>query len=286
MTGREKEYIVLCDESDQRGEYYSNFFGGVIVGGSVWQEVSERLEAAKKGAGIESEVKWSKVSPYDVARYERLIEEFFKVLAEGHVRMRVMFRQNIHEAVNLTVEHYKAEYFILYYQFLKHGFGLRHMPTHPDGVRLRFYLDQLPDQSREKLAQFRGFIAGLSYDAYIRRTGLTIDESDITEVDSKKHILLQCADAVLGSMAFRLNEKHKAIPEGKKRRGKRTVAKERLYKFIRSEVCRVTDKPHFNIGMSTSVSEYPDGRWSDPYLHWRFIPKDHEIASGRGKRAK
>ena len=100
------------------------------------------------------------------------------------------------------------------------------MPTHPDGVRLRFYLDQLPDQIREKLAQFRGFIAGLSDNPRVCRIGLTIEERDIAEVDSKQHILLQCADVVLGSMSFRLNEKHKAIPEGKKLRGKRTVAKE------------------------------------------------------------
>ena len=25
----EKEYIIFCDESDKRGKYYSNFYGGV-----------------------------------------------------------------------------------------------------------------------------------------------------------------------------------------------------------------------------------------------------------------
>ena len=170
----EKEYIILCDESDQRGDFYSNFFGGVIVGGSALNSVSTHLEAAKSEAGIRSEVKWSKVSSYDVESYKCLIKEFFNVMAEGLVRMRIMFRQNIHEAINLTAEHYKAEYFLLYYQFLKHGFGLQHMPVHENGARLRFYLDQLPDQSREKLAQFRGSIAGLSYNSHIHRVGLKL----------------------------------------------------------------------------------------------------------------
>lgn len=149
------------------------------------------------------------------------------------------------------------------------------MPHHPDGVRLRFYLDQLPDQSKEKLAQFRGYISGLSQNAYIRKVGLSISEEDIAEVDSKKHVLLQCADVVLGSLSFRLNEKHRSIPAGMKRRGKRTIAKEHLYKYILSHIRRVTGKNSFNIGISTGLSSDLQSQWSDPYLHWRFVPKDH-----------
>lgn len=282
----EKEYIILCDESDQKGPFFSNFYGGVIVGGSVWQSASERLEDAKAKAGIQSEVKWSKVSPHDVDRYEPLIQEFFDLIAEGMVRMRVMFRQNIHQPINLTQDHTKNEYFILYYHFLKHGFGLSYMPPHPSGVRLRFYLDQLPDQSKEKLAQFRGYISGLSSNPHIRRAGLSIGKEDITQVDSKDHILLQCADVVLGSISFRLNEKHKAIPAGKKRRGKRTLAKERLYKFILKQIKRVTGKDSFNIGITTGLTSGIQGRWTEAYLHWRFVPKDHLYDKNRGKRHK
>ena len=28
----EKEYLVFCDESDASGRFYSNFYGGVLVG--------------------------------------------------------------------------------------------------------------------------------------------------------------------------------------------------------------------------------------------------------------
>jgi hypothetical protein len=31
----EKEYIIFCDESDASGKYYSNFYGGVLVGSSL-----------------------------------------------------------------------------------------------------------------------------------------------------------------------------------------------------------------------------------------------------------
>jgi hypothetical protein len=73
-------------------------------------------------------------------------------------------------------------------------------------------------------------------------------------------------------MAFRLNDLHLAMPKGRKRRGARTIAKEKLYKHIRSHIIRL--KPHFNIGITTGGS--PADRWSHPYRHWAFVPKDHE----------
>ncbi len=29
---RDREYIIFCDESDKKGRFYSNFYGGVMVG--------------------------------------------------------------------------------------------------------------------------------------------------------------------------------------------------------------------------------------------------------------
>jgi len=94
------------------------------------------------------------------------------------------------------------------------------------------------------------------------------------EVDSKKHILLQCLDVVLGAMAFRLNQKHKEIPEGKRQLGRRTVAKETLYKHVLSHIKDMY--PNFDIGKSTSMENEED-TWLYEYRHWRFLPKNHEI---------
>ena len=41
LMRQEKEYVVFCDESDSKGEYFSNFYGGVLVGGSRLQAISE-----------------------------------------------------------------------------------------------------------------------------------------------------------------------------------------------------------------------------------------------------
>lgn len=236
----EKEYIVFCDEFDKQGKYFSNFYGGVIVGSSKLDLVVARLNEAKKNAGIESEVKWEKTSPYDVDRYQQLMHVYFNEIEQGNLRTRIMFRANSLVPHGLSPQQQRDEYYLLYYQFLKHGFGFISMPQHPEGVNLRIYLDKLPNQSKERISQFKGYIAALADNYNLRHAGLKMKHENIAEVDSKKHILLQCTDVVLGSIAFRLNDKHKAIPKGSKRRGKRTVAKETLYKALRREICRVT----------------------------------------------
>lgn len=280
----ESEYTIYCDESEKKGAFFSNFYGGAIIGASQIDRVNNLLHEAKLDADIRSEIKWEKIGPHELPRYCSFIKNFFNEIESGVIKMRVMFTQNIHIPVNLTPEQRRNEYFNLYYQFLKHGFGLAHMPEHPNGAKVRFYLDKLPNQSKERIQQFKGYIEALASNYQLRKSNIRIQQDDIAEIDSKKHILLQCVDLVLGSIPFRLNEKHKAKPEGQKRRGKRTIAKEKMYEFIRSEICRVTQKKNFNIGISTGISEYPSGRWQDPYLHWRFVPSNHQLDKNLGKK--
>ena len=160
-------------------------------------------------------------------------------------------------------------YYKLYYQFLKHAFGFQYMPELPEGTRLRLFLDQLP-HTQEKAAQFKGYIAALPNNAKLRAKKLKLDQSHITEIDSKEYVLLQCVDIILGAMAFRFNEKNLVKPEGKRTRGKRTIAKEKLYKVILKEIR--TLKPHFHPKLSTASEPRYEGRWSMPYRHWLFEP--------------
>lgn len=71
-------------------------------------------------------------------------------------------------------------------------------------------------------------------------------------------------------MHFRLNKLNRAIPEGKTRRGKKTIAKEKLYNAILEEI--QTIHPRFNIGVSTGARNYAYPYWESPYEHWCFIP--------------
>lgn len=277
----EKEYTIFCDESDRRGQYYSNFYGGVRVGAKALPRVNATLAARKLALGLTSEVKWEKTDLKIVDRYEQLIATFFDEIAAGRLFVRVMFTQNARVPTGLTSLHREERYFILYYQFLKHAFGLRHMPAHDSGPRLRIYLDEMW-ATKESVAKFRGYVGGLGNDVLVRKTGLILEEQDITEVCSDDHLVVQCLDVVLGSISFRLNDKHLAVDCITGEKGKRTRAKTRLYEFILTRIRAVTGK-RFNIGISTGLSCYPNGRWSDPYLHWLFEPRDHELDNSKTK---
>lgn len=261
----DKEYIIFCDESVSAGRYYSNFYGGVIIGSSHYNRVTDRLNARKQRLNLHGEVKWSKVTEAYLDKYEDLMRGFFDEVRHGRLRVRVMFRHNATEPTGLTREQIEGSYFRLYYQFIKHAFGLAYRPQPATPARLRLHFDEFPE-TREAVTQFKGFILGLKDNADIRRAGFFLEEQDIAEIRSHDHVLSQCLDVVLGAMAFRLNDKHKAIPLGSKRRGRRTVAKEMLYKTILAAIR--TLKPGFNPGISTGTSD----RWSAPYLHWRFVP--------------
>lgn len=262
---RDKEYILFCDESDRHGKYYSNFYGGVIVGSSQYQRVTDRLNNIKADLNLYQEVKWEKVTEKYLAKYEELMRIFFDEISRNNLRVRIMFRQNAHLPRGLSREQVEWEYYLLYYQFVKHGFGLEHSS---ENIRLRLYFDTFPDTA-EKSEQFKGFLLGLTKTK--KWETIDVKRDDITEVHSHDHVLLQCLDIALGSMSFRLNDKHKEIPKGARQRGKRTVAKEKLYKSILSEIRRI--RPGFNIGVSTRIATLSD-KWRLPYMHWSFVPSD------------
>jgi hypothetical protein len=267
----EKEYILFCDESERSGKFYSNFYGGVMVASSVYEPATQALNGLKRELNLFGEVKWEKVTERYLDRYVRLIQLFFTFMRQGGIRLRVMFRQNANEPIGLTHEHRENEYFLLYYQFIKHGFQLAGYPVHPMAPTLRLYFDQFPD-TKEKATIFK--------DHLLRQLGqvpFRVLSENMAEVRSHDHVLLQCLDIVMGSMAFRLNDKHKEKISGTRSRGKRTKAKEALYKVILKEI--QTLHPRFNIGMSTGGGRL----WETPYAHWNFIPRHREINPSRTK---
>ena len=153
----EKEYLIFLDESERKGAFFSNFYGGVIVGAAQYERVTARLAQKKRDLNFFGEVKWSKVSQPYLPKYISLISTFFEEVAAGHLRVRVMFRQNAHVPQGLSREQLEDEYFRLYYQFVKHAFGLLRMPDHGHPVNVRLYFDDLPDKE-EKRQNFKGFV--------------------------------------------------------------------------------------------------------------------------------
>lgn len=242
-----RELILYCDESDSSGKHFANFYGGALVESKHQQEVIERLETCKQRLNLFGELKWQKITEQYREKYFEFISEVFALVGEGKLKMRIMFTQNYFSAHRLTTEQRDNGFFLLYYQFIKHAFGLKHAGVERTKTGVRIYFDKLPDTD-EKCAAFKGFVCGLNENKNFRRAGIYIRRDQLAEVDSRDHVILQALDVVLGSMQFRLNDKHKEKPEGAKTRGKRTIAKEKVYRHTLAQIRDVTGRNAFNIG--------------------------------------
>lgn len=281
MADRDKQLLIFCDESETNGRYFSNFYGGLLVGSSQYQRITKELNSLKESLHLHGEVKWSKVTGPYLEKYEALMKGLFQELRQGHVKLRIMFRQNTHMAARLTSEQIQGTYFRLYYQFIKHAFGFQYRGEQAHPASLRLFFDAFP-ATREEIQQFRGFILGLAKSPEFQAGKVFLKEEDIAEVRSHDHVLLQMLDIVLGAMNFKLNNLHKEKPPGSRLRGKRTIAKEKLYKFILAEIHILY--PRLNIGISTGTPEGSFQRWGHAYRHWRFIPKEFYYDGTRSKK--
>ncbi|KMY68636.1 hypothetical protein AAU61_03115 [Desulfocarbo indianensis] len=267
------EYHVWCDESDTKGKHFSNFYGGAIVSSVDLDYVINTLKEKKASLNLYGEIKWSKMSHQYLSKYTEIISTFFQLVVQGKVKVRIMFRKTGNTPNNLSPDQINNKFFLLYYQFIKHGFGLnRGLPVHEKRTNLHISFDKLPDK-KSKVVRFKNYIFKLN--KIINEKNLFLPFDNISEVDSHDHEVLQCVDIITGAMSFKLNKKHLELMPGKKRRGKKTIAKEQLYKHINKEI-RALYGYSFNVGASTGRRNGADSPWSMPYRHWLFVPKNNQ----------
>jgi hypothetical protein len=279
----DKHYIIYADESDKKGRFYSNFFGGVLLAASDQRKIGDELNAKKLELGLNHEVKWQNVDASLVDRYIEFIRLYFQFVAASRLKVRIMFTQNMRVPKNLQQRHHDDQYFLLYYQFIKHAFGLMYGDYGPDqDVYVSILPDKIPD-TKERFDRFKDYLCRIPSSALYRHANIYIPKSGIGDVDSKEHVILQGLDLILGSMCSKLNDKMQVVPEGKHRRGKRTRAKERLYKEINAEIRKIY--PNFNVGVGTACKYGPSDRWTHPYRHWLFMPANYEMDRRLGKKA-
>jgi len=266
------EYIVYCDESSERCPIFSYFYGGALLSKQLSDKATAELREFKKDNNC-GEMKWTKVSLPYLERYKGFIDLFFDYVEQDLIKVRIMFQQNEFSdpyANQFSQKQHDQRYFLLYYQFLKHAFGFdawdRDTRT---PAYLRVYFDRRADKE-EKVRRFKRFIHRLQYQTQFRKPNLRMRHDDIVAVRSHDHEVLQCVDIILGSMQFRLNRLHLVKPPGSRVRGKRTRAKESLYRHMYSRISRII--PRFNIGTSTGLRGSYENRWRHPYRHWLFIP--------------
>ena len=276
-----KQYLIYSDESYKKGEYFSNFYGGALVEYKNLQKISEQLNLKKQELNFGGEIKWTKVSSNYLSKYIDIINYFFEFIKRGKIKIRIMFRQNAYTFPQLSKSKYEKEFQLLYYQFIKHAFGLDYaLENGSELIELKLYFDQLPD-TIEKNEEFKEHILHLNS---IFDENIIIKKEDIVEINSKNHIILQCMDIILGAMNFKLNNLNTKKDPTTNKRGKRTIAKEKLYKVILKNIREIY--PNFNVGITTGTRGNIRNIWLDYYRHWRFMTKNSILDKTLTKKAK
>ena len=268
-----REFILIADESTQKGPLYSNFFGGLLIPSDRVEPVSSALAQQKLRLNLRNEVKWKKTSLNYLQKYIQLVSFFFDFVRSGDVKVRIMFTSNQFLPRNLSRYHRENKYTLLYYQFIKHAFDFRYCDLGPGQIALQIRLDDLPGAPQQKRA-FMQFLYALnvSSNAFFPPSGVRffIPEGGIGEINSQDSDLLQCLDIVLGAMQFRLNQRHKAKKQIAGVRAHKTSAKDVLSTHVVSLVQEIV--PGFRPEVSTWAS--PELRWNHPFRHWSFKPRN------------
>jgi len=262
------DYLIYCDESLSKGQLFSHFYGGALVRSKDYAEVKNALDERKTELNLMGEIKWTKVSANYLSKYKEMMDLYFGFIKQGKIKVRIMF-QATSQIVNEQSD--AMQYHLLYYQFIKHAFGLPYKDEFQDQTtHLKLFFDEIPD-TKEQNDDFKAHLCYLQELQQFKKANIKIQHDDISEIDSHKHSIQQCMDIVLGAMAFRLNNMHLEIPEGASEPGKKTKAKEALFNHILGLIQEADDVKLFRIEENTE----PDTakcRWSMPYRHWRFVP--------------
>ena len=262
-----KTYIIYCDESIQKGPYFSHFYGGAFVDEQNFHSIVQTLNCKKHELNFFGEVKWTKITQQYEQKYIDFINLYFDLIKHGMIKVRIQFCKNDNIPNKYDNSSTLDGFYRMYYQFFKWGFGLQYCNPTNEPVWIKTYFDKLPN-TRQQNAAFKNYIFNVQNTDTLFNANVKIRREDITDVDSKKHVILQGMDIILGAMQFKLNRENKAVNPVTGKRGKKTRAKENVYRAIQKNITEIY--PNFNVGITTGIRGDITNRWNDPYRHWSF----------------
>lgn len=170
------DYLIYCDESLSKGQFFSHFYGGALVRSKDYAEVKEALDAKKYELNLLGEIKWTKVSANYLEKYKEMMNLYFKFIKEGKIKVRIMFQatdQIVHERSDAM------QYHLLYYQFIKHAFGLPYKDEYSnEAVHLKLFFDEIPD-TKEQKDDFKAHLCYLQELQQFKKANIKIQHDDI-----------------------------------------------------------------------------------------------------------
>lgn len=253
------KYLIVCDESSKKGKNHSYFYGGAMLLESKYDQISSILDDYKIKLGF-NELKRIKITEKNYKDYISMLSLFFVFVKSGDIKLRIMFSPN-DQLLRLSKSE-NFSYTKFYHTFIKNAFNIFYAGK---DIGLRLIFDDLPE-TREQCDKFKQCLMGsINKNKKYYKNRVCLKQSQIEEVDSRKHIILQLVDVVVGVIEFYLNTDLTEI-----RQSKRANAKYKVFKYIFSQIKEI--KPDFEI-CKTTYPVYSVKGWLNKYAHFVYHKK-------------
>lgn len=254
------KYTIVCDESTRKGKYFSYFYGGAIIKESKYQKLSEILCNFKNNFGL-NELKRTKITEVNYKYYIEVLDLFFTFVRSGDIKVRIMFSPN--DQLITHIPHNLNETFIKFYEvFIKDAFSIFYAR---EDLSLRLIFDDLPETKVQCCKFKEHLIKKINTNNKPYANKVFIKSEDIEEVDSKKHIILQCVDVIVGLVDYFINTPPKEI-----KTTKRSQAKFKVWQKIHEFILQMN--PNFDLCETTKFI-YSNKGWLDRYKHFVYHKK-------------
>lgn len=262
-----EKYVIVCDESEKFGKSYSFFYGGAIVKESDYDFINQDLELLRKKLVLK-ELKRTYIDSDNAHKYITVLERFFTFVSLGKIKVRVMFTDNSNLDKSKISNREDETFSKFYYLFIRYAFSLFYSNKTID---LRLIFDELPDKKSVNNNFKEHLVNNLTNTQVIgNKSRILLSMERIEEVDSKKHVILQCCDVIVGLMDYYLNSYVSDNVSGKKEKGRIIVLRyilENIEKFMGKNFDRT----------STTYGVLSNRGWQYPYAHFLYKPKVKKI---------
>lgn len=278
-------YELCADEAWTHGSKPPNrywcFFGGVFGLEADLGRLETALLRVRGGVNRAMEVKWSNVSRQSLPLYCELVDEFFRVLKELPIHYRQIFLDRAYVVTPAVGDGPSSDLdtqFRICYQFLKHAFGLRYLPTALDGCDQIFIrLDN--HSSQEHTGLLKQFAQELP--RYLNRPDLVVD---VSFVNSKKHLRMQLCDVLMGAAGSHGNKMHLRRQEGQRGMSDKQKVRHELalhvYRALRRFDAEARGSSAFNWFKTTGHGGDLTSRLNHKIRIWKFKPAAYQRDRG------
>ncbi|WP_335954435.1 DUF3800 domain-containing protein [Acinetobacter guillouiae] len=269
-----RKFLIYADEawtqthkiSENR---YHCFFGGFFATPQEFKKFEQELILLQKKFNQSKEIKWGNLSKYNVDFYNEIIKLVEIFLCDNHFSKYRQFFMDRHHQYSGAQASMLDSQFKMYYQFLKHSFGLQYIPY--KNIQIIFFLDTHSSHyHKEKLKEF-----ALDLPRILSRNDITIK---IEFIDSKKSKILQVCDLLMGTAGYYGNAIYERKVNGKKQITKHQKLKrdfgKTTYNMLRNIDAKFRNTKAFNWFENTGTEGSKNNYFNHKLRIWKFIPNN------------